>query len=71
MEGASVPLPKTALPAHWSDTRPITLSSAVLKWIAQLLLLLGTPFLQDCCHHQWASKNKQGVELILAMRKDG
>ena len=68
-EGASVLLPKTSIPQGWSDTRPITLSSAVLKWIAQLLLLRGTPALMECCQHQWASRHKQGVELILAMRK--
>ncbi|CAE7798805.1 YCF1, partial [Symbiodinium necroappetens] len=68
-EGASVLLPKTAVPKGWSDTRPITLSSAILKWTAQLLRLRGTPALMDCCHHQWASQGKQGVELILAMRK--
>ena len=68
-EGASVLLPKTAVPKGWADTRPITLSSAVLKWMAQLLLLRGTPALLDCCQHQWASRHKQGVELILAMRK--
>ena len=38
-------------------------------WTSQLLLLRGTRFLQDCCQHQWASRNKQGVELILALRK--
>ena len=67
--GASVLLPKTARPATWSDTRPITLSSVILKWLAQLLLLRGSPLLQDVCQHQWASKGKQGVELILSLRK--
>ena len=67
--GASVLLPKTAKPASWTDTRPITLSSAILKWLAQLLLLRGQPLLQDVCQHQWASKGKQGVELILSLRK--
>ena len=67
--GASVLLPKKAKPASWTDTRPITLSSAILKWLAQLLLLRGQPLLQDVCQHQWASKGKQGVELILSLRK--
>ena len=67
--GASVLLPKCVLPADWSDTRPITLSSAVLKWISQLLLHRGVPLLQPCCQHQWASKGKQGVELLLSLRK--
>ena len=67
--GASVLLPKTARPASWSDTRPITLSSVILKWLSQLLLFRGAPLLQDVCQHQWASKGKQGVELILSMRK--
>ena len=52
-----------------SDTRPITLSSVILKWLSQLLLLRGSPLLQDVCQHQWASKGKQGVELILSLRK--
>ena len=68
-KGASVLLPKCVLPATWSDARPITLSSAILKWISQLLLLRGVPLLQDCCMHQWATKGKQGVELILSLRK--
>ena len=68
-EGASVLLPKCAQPAYWSDTRPITLSSAVLKWTSQLLLHRGVPLLQNCCGHQWASKGKQGIELVLALRK--
>ena len=42
--GVTVLLPKTpGSPAGWGDTRPITLSSAVLKWFAQLLLLRGAP----------------------------
>ena len=66
----SVLLPKCVQPANWSDTRPITLSSAVLKWISQLLLHRGVPSLQACCMHQWgASKGKQGVELVLSLRK--
>ena len=67
--GASVLLPKCLQPVDWSDTRPITLSSAVLKWVSQLLLLRGVPLLQECCTHQWASKGKQGVELLLSLRK--
>ena len=62
-------LPKTARPASWSDTRPITLSSVTLKWLSQLLLFRGSPLLQDVCQHQWASKGRQGVELILSIRK--
>ena len=31
-------LPKTPTPSGWSDTRLITISSALLKWLAQLLL---------------------------------
>ena len=34
--GITVLLPKTlGPPLEWGDTRPITLSSAVLKWFAQ------------------------------------
>ena len=43
-KGASVLLPKCVLPANWSETRPITLSSAILKWISQLLLIGEFPY---------------------------
>ena len=68
-EGASVLLPKCLQPLNWSDTRPITISSAVVKWTWQLLLRRGVPLLQDCCRHQWASIGKHGVELVHANRK--
>ena len=35
-------LPKTPTPSGWSDTRLITISSALLKWLAQLWSSLGT-----------------------------
>ena len=42
LQGMTILLPKTpGDPPTWGDTRPITLSSAVLKWFAQLLLLRG------------------------------
>ena len=68
-EGASVLLPKASLPQDWSDTRPITLSNTLLKWLSQLLLLRGMALLETCCFRQWASRSKQSVELILSLRK--
>ncbi|CAE7528629.1 unnamed protein product [Symbiodinium sp. CCMP2592] len=67
--GLTILLPKGGCPTGWSDTRPITLSSAVLKTIAQLLLLRGTPCLQHLNTYQWAAPRRQGVELILVLRK--
>ena len=37
-KGLTVLLPKEASPQTWGETRPITLSSTILKAIAQLLL---------------------------------
>ncbi|CAE7492290.1 unnamed protein product [Symbiodinium sp. CCMP2592] len=67
--GLTVLLPKGGSPEGWGDTRPITLSSAVLKTLAQLLLLRGAPCLQHLNTYQWAAPRKQGVELILVLRK--
>ena len=41
-QGASVLL-QTLAPTSWAETRPITLSNALLKWLSQLLLLRGNP----------------------------
>ena len=51
-KGASVLLPKTLVPATWAETRPITFSNALVKWLAQLLLLRENPLLEACCHRQ-------------------
>ena len=51
LEGITVLLPKTAGdPQAWGDTRPITLSSTVLKWFACI---------QDDQPLQWAARGKQ------------
>ena len=68
--GVTVLLPKTpGSPAGWGDTRPITLSSAVLKWFAQLLLLRGGRQLQEGDAHQWARRGRQGTELLVVLRR--
>ena len=55
LAGVTVLLPKTVAPPQaWGNTRPITLSSAILKWFAQLLLVRGGHQLQDGDIYQWA-----------------
>ena len=39
--GITVLLPKVPTPLEWGETRPITLSSTLLKWAAQLLMGRG------------------------------
>ena len=66
--GITILLPKTTTPASWGDTRPITLSSSLLKWTAQLLLqraggrLITSPL-------QWAAPGRQAIELIWVIRR--
>ena len=63
-------LPKTAGPPQaWGDTRPITLSSAILKWFAQLLLVRGGHQLQEGDIYQWARRGRQGTELLVILRR--
>ena len=58
-----------APPQAWGDTRPITLSSAILKWFAQLLLVRGGHQLQDGDIYQWARRGRQGTELLVILRR--
>ena len=69
LEGLTVLLPKTMMPQSWGDTRPITLSSALLKWLAQLLLHRGRRYLDEGNKHQWAKPGSQAVELVLGIRR--
>ncbi|CAE7249482.1 pol, partial [Symbiodinium necroappetens] len=68
-KGVTILLPKTPTPATWSDTRPITISSSMLKWLAQLLLRRTQHLLAPLCKLQWCAKNRQSVEMLLAIRK--
>ena len=67
--GITVLLPKAPTPSGWSDMRPITISSAMLKWLAQLLLRRTQHLLKPLCTLQWCSKGRQSVEMLLAIRK--
>ena len=69
LQGLTVLLPKAMIPKAWGDTRPITLSSSLLKWLAQLLLHRGRKYIDDANSSQWAKPGGQAVELILGMRK--
>ena len=55
-KGITVLLPKVPNPLHWGDTRPITLSSTLLKWLGDLL--------RTGALLQWARRGRQGVELV-------
>ena len=67
-DGITVLLPKKLQPEEWSDTRPITLSSTLLKWAAQLLLLRGGSYLtRNPC--QFAAPHRQSTELIYVLRR--
>ena len=69
-QGMTILLPKTVGdPTTWGDTRPITLSSAILKWFAQLLLLRGGGRLMDHAPLQWAGRGKQAPELLVVLRR--
>ena len=68
-EGITILLPKEATPEEWGQTRPITLSSATLKWFSQLLLGRSSHLLNPLVSNQWAWKGKQAEELILVLRK--
>ena len=68
-KSATILLPKEAQPADWGQTRPITLSSSMLKWQAQLILgRVGEPIMRQACY-QFARPGRQAAELILLLRR--
>ena len=67
--GLTVLLPKGSSPREWRGTRPVTLSSAVLKLLSQRLLLRGGPKLQQYHSLESAAPGRQGVGLVLVLRK--
>ena len=68
-DGVTVLLPKVHTPLEWGDTRPITLSTTLLKWMSQLLLNRGASHLTPLTPHQWAWRGKQAEELLLLIRR--
>ena len=67
--GLTVLLPKISEPTQWGDCRPITLSSTMLKLLAQLLLGRGGTQLQQGGRLQWSRTGRQGVELLAILRR--
>ncbi|CAE7364098.1 pol [Symbiodinium sp. CCMP2592] len=67
--GVTVLLPKVPSPLEWGETRPITLSSTLLKLAAQLLLARGGECVRGGATLQWARRGRQGVELIATIRR--
>ena len=63
-------LPKERQPVDWGQTRPLTLSSSMLKWQAQLLLVgrIGEAVMKDA-RHQFARQRRQAPELTLLLRR--
>ena len=68
-KGATILLPKITAPTTWGDTRPITLSSSMLKWLSQLLLLRAGEALDSNLPYQWARRGKQATELLFLVRR--
>ena len=68
-KGLTVLLPKISEPTQWGDCRPITLSSTMLKLLAQLLLSRGRAQLQQGGRLQWSRTGRQGVELLAILRR--
>ncbi|CAE7843326.1 unnamed protein product [Symbiodinium necroappetens] len=67
--GVSILLAKTNQPGDWSETRPITLSSALLKAFSQLLLSRAGEDVMTPARLQWSRKSRQGVELLMMLRR--
>ena len=62
-------LPKERQPTEWGQTRPITLSSSLLKWQAQLLLGRVGEAIMGQARYQFARPGRQATELILLLRR--
>ncbi|CAE7712228.1 pol [Symbiodinium sp. CCMP2592] len=67
--GVTVLLAKCPTPQSWGDTRPITLSSTLLKTFSQLIIHRTAHMVQGPSRLQWSRRHRQGVELIMMLRK--
>ncbi|CAE7383396.1 unnamed protein product [Symbiodinium sp. CCMP2456] len=62
-------LAKVPQPLAWGETRPITLTSVLLKTFGQLLLQRAGDSVQTPARLQWCRKGRQGIELIMILRR--
>ncbi|CAE7557635.1 unnamed protein product [Symbiodinium sp. CCMP2592] len=67
--GVTILLAKVTQPSNWGETRPITLSSVMLKTFGQLLLRRAGESIQAPARLQWCRRGRQGVELIMILRR--
>ena len=67
--GITVLLVKAATTKSWGDTRPITLSSTILKSFSQLILGRAAGAVEQHGRLQWARRGRQSVELVLLLRR--
>ncbi|CAE7250183.1 unnamed protein product [Symbiodinium sp. CCMP2456] len=67
--GATILLAKVPQPLTWGETRPITLSSVLLKSFGQLLLQRAGDAVQTPAKLQWCRRGRQGIELIMILRR--
>ena len=68
-ESVTVLLPKEPHPKDWSSTRPITLSTSLLKWQSQLILGRAGEHILSGAVWQYAQPGMQPAELILSIRR--
>ena len=67
--GITVLLAKTTKPNSWGDTRPITLSSVLLRTFSQLIINRVSCHVQEPSRLQWSRRHRQGAELVWVLRK--
>ena len=67
--GVTILLAKKSAPADWGDTRPIALSSVLLKTFSPLITHRVAHHVQTPSRLQWSRRHRQGVELILVLHK--
>ena len=67
--GITVLLAKNTKPNSWGDTRPITLSSVLLRTFSQLIINRVSHHVQEPSRLQWSRRHRQGAELVWVLRK--
>ena len=67
--GITILLAKAKSVKDWGDTRPITLSSTLLKSFSQLILGRTAWAVERHGTLQWSRRGRQSVELILQLRR--
>ena len=69
LDSTTTLLPKTRIPLHWAETRPITLTNTIGKWVSQILLRRLPQLTPPPSQPQFASRGRTSLQAATLVRR--